>query len=146
MSNRTRKTGTDGEVWAIYTLEKWPPGTADQDTRAPTRTGTGLTTAPDQDSGPADVTADMLPRTYRRDDRDVRRDVLRALALDSVVPLSVGAQVRDGIVLLTGTVSWYRERDDAVYLAGRVPGVLGVTDNIDLIPVPRMDPELGADD
>ena len=79
----------------------------------------------------------MLLRTDPRDDGDVRRDVLRALMLDSGVPLSVDVQVQDGIVTLTGTVKWHHERDDAVYLAGCIPGVLGVIDNLVLIPAPR---------
>jgi osmotically-inducible protein OsmY len=71
----------------------------------------------------------------RRDDADVRRDVLRALLLDSLVPLSVDAEVSDGVVTLTGTVGSECERTDATYLAGCVPGVVGVLDQ--LIPRPR---------
>jgi osmotically-inducible protein OsmY len=71
----------------------------------------------------------------RRDDAEVRRDVLRALVLDSLVPLSVNAWVSDGVVTLTGTVSSDHERKDAIYLVGRVPGVVGVLD--ELAPVPR---------
>jgi osmotically-inducible protein OsmY len=54
-----------------------------------------------------------------------------------MAPLSVDAQVQDGIATLTGSVRWHRERDDAMYLAGCVPGVLGVIDNLVLIPAPR---------
>jgi osmotically-inducible protein OsmY len=68
----------------------------------------------------------------RRDDREVRRDVLRALVLDSLVPVTVDAQVRDGIVTLAGTVRWQGERDDAILLAAAVPGVLGILDDISL--------------
>lgn len=70
----------------------------------------------------------------QRDDAEVRRDVLRALMLDSLVPLTVDAQVQEGIVALTGTVSWHSERDDALFLVGCVPGVLGILDEITLIP------------
>ncbi|HUA41338.1 MAG TPA: BON domain-containing protein [Streptosporangiaceae bacterium] len=66
----------------------------------------------------------------RRDDREIRQDVLRALLLDSLVPMTVDAQVRDGIVTLIGTVSWQGECDDAMFLVGTVPGVLGVLDEI----------------
>jgi hypothetical protein len=79
----------------------------------------------------------LLMRTDPRDDSDVRSDVLRALMLDSQVPLSVGAQVQEGIVTLTGSVSWHHQRKDAIYLAGCIPGVLGVIDNLVLIPAPR---------
>ncbi len=79
----------------------------------------------------------LLLRTDPRDDSDVRGDVRRALMLDSLVPLSVDAQVQGGIVTLTGTVSWHREITDAIALAGSVPGVLGVIDDLVLIPKPR---------
>lgn len=68
----------------------------------------------------------------RRDDLELRRDVLRALMLDSLVPMTVDAQVRDGIVTLTGIVRWHGERDDAMFLVGAVPGVLGILDEISL--------------
>ncbi len=70
----------------------------------------------------------------QRNDIEVRRDVLRALILDSLVPLTVDAQVRDGIVTLTGTATWHHERDDAMFLVACVPGVLGILDEITLIP------------
>ena len=78
-----------------------------------------------------------LMRTDPRDDSDVLSDVLRSLTLDSLVPLSVDAHVRNGVVNLSGTVNWHRERTDAIYLAGSVPGVLGVIDNLVVIPPPR---------
>jgi hypothetical protein len=85
-----------------------------------------------------------LLRAEQRDDADVRREVQRALVLDAFVPLSVGAEVEDGVVTLTGTVSRPRERDDAVLLASCVPGVLGITDNLMLAPAPRpRDPGVG---
>jgi osmotically-inducible protein OsmY len=71
----------------------------------------------------------------RRDDAEVCRDVLRALVLDSLVPLSVDACVSDGVVTLSGTVGSDHERKDAIYLAGRVPGVVGVLD--EFAPWPR---------
>jgi osmotically-inducible protein OsmY len=69
-----------------------------------------------------------------RPDAEVRREVLRALLLDSLVPLSVDAQVSDGIVTLTGAVGSERERTDATYLAGCVPGVIGVLDELACLP------------
>src|ERR1700754_1196733 len=42
----------------------------------------------------------------RRDDADIRGDVLQALMLDSMVPKTVDAEVNDGYVTLTGTVDW----------------------------------------
>ena len=55
---------------------------------------------------------------------------LRALLLDWLVPMTVDAQVRDGVVKLTGTVGSQRERQDATYLAGWVPGVFGIMDEL----------------
>jgi len=74
-----------------------------------------------------------------RYDGDLRRDVLRALLLDSLVPLSVDVQVRDGVVTLTGAIGSERERKDATYLAGCVPGVIGVLDELACLPRPRAD-------
>src|SRR5260370_18984100 len=75
----------------------------------------------------------------QRNDADVRRDVLRALMLDSLVPMTVDAQVQDGIVTLSGTVNWYREREDAHFLVACVPGVLGISDQTTLMPAPGED-------
>jgi hypothetical protein len=58
----------------------------------------------------------------RRDDAAVRRDVLRALLLDSLVPLTIDARVNNGVVTLTGTAGSDSERKDAIYLACCVPG------------------------
>ncbi len=57
------------------------------------------------------VQMQMLDR--RRDDADLRGDVLQALMLDSGVPMTVDAKVRDGIVTLTGTAPWQYQRDEA---------------------------------
>src|ERR1700760_1151993 len=54
-----------------------------------------------------------LMDSVRRADADLRGDVLRALALDSMVPQSVDAKVSDGFVTLSGTVDWQYQRDEA---------------------------------
>jgi osmotically-inducible protein OsmY len=79
---------------------------------------------------------DVLPRP----DGEVRTDVRRMLLLDSLVPVTVGAQVSDGVVTLTGTVGAERQREDAKYLAGLIPGVFGVIDEL------ACQPLAGADD
>jgi osmotically-inducible protein OsmY len=62
----------------------------------------------------------------------VRGAVLRALALDAVVPSTVDARVYDGVVTLTGrTESQYR-RDEAELVAGNVPGVIALVNEISL--------------
>jgi hypothetical protein len=141
MRNRTRNADVAFELHSFPALEQFSLGAADQDITGAAAVGVceeGLAAAPA--NGFPGISAErlaMLLRTDPRDDSDVRGDVLRALIQDSLVPLSVDAQVQDGIVTLTGTVRWHRERDDAVYLAGCIPGVLGVIDNLVLIPAPR---------
>ena len=72
----------------------------------------------------------------RRDDADLRGDVLQALMLDSLVPMTVDAKVRDGVVTLTGTVQWQYQRDEAEFLTASVPGVSGIDNDITLISTP----------
>jgi osmotically-inducible protein OsmY len=67
-------------------------------------------------------------------DADVQRHVLRALLLDTRVPLTVDAQVRDGIVTLTGSVASEWERGHARSSASSVPGVLGIADHLSVLP------------
>jgi osmotically-inducible protein OsmY len=83
----------------------------------------------------------QLRQVTSRPDAEVRRDVLRALLLDSLVPLSVDAAVSDGIVTLTGVIGSEPERKDATYIAGCVPGVIGVLDELAYLPRPRADDE-----
>jgi osmotically-inducible protein OsmY len=95
-----------------------------------------------QAEDPAELSADQLARlrnTLLRDDADLRRDVLRALMLDSLVPMTVDAQAFDGVVTLSGTVNADAERVDAMLRAGFVPGVLGILDEIRLISAPGRD-------
>ena len=72
----------------------------------------------------------------RRDDADLRGDVLQALMLDSLVPMTVDAKVRDGVVTLTGTASWQYQRDEAEFLTASVPGVAGIQNEITLTSTP----------
>ena len=66
----------------------------------------------------------------RREDAEVRGDVLQALMLDSLVPETVEANVKDGFVSLTGVASWQYQREEAAFIAGNVLGVLGVDNDI----------------
>jgi len=70
----------------------------------------------------------------RRDDAELRGDVLQALMLDSIVPSTIDAKVDDGMVTLTGTANWQFERDEAEFVAANVLGVVSVDDEIDLVP------------
>src|SRR5882757_6123075 len=60
---------------------------------------------------------------HRREEADLRGDVLRALKLDSLVPTTVDVTVKDGFVTLTGTAYWQYEREEAEFIAGNVIGV-----------------------
>jgi osmotically-inducible protein OsmY len=68
----------------------------------------------------------------RRDDADVRDDVLQALALDGAIPASVDAKADDGLVTLTGTVAFHYQRDEAEFICANVRGVLEINDEIAL--------------
>src|ERR1700693_5421217 len=77
----------------------------------------------------------MLDRN-KREDADLRGDVLQALMLDSGVPMTVDATVRDGFVTLTGTADWQYQRDEAEFLTASVPGVFGIENDITLTSTP----------
>ncbi len=72
----------------------------------------------------------------KRNDADLRGDVLQALMLDSLVPKTVDAKVRDGFVTLAGTVDWQYQRDEAEFLTVSVPGVLGIRNDLTLTSTP----------
>jgi osmotically-inducible protein OsmY len=66
----------------------------------------------------------------RKGDAELRGVVLQALRLNSLVPSTIDATVKDGVVTLTGKANWHFERDEAEFVAGNVPGVIGVTSEI----------------
>ena len=68
----------------------------------------------------------------RRDDADVRGAVLQALMLDAAVPSSIDASVKDGMVTLTGMAPFNYQRAEAEFVAGNVPGVIGIDDEVEL--------------
>jgi osmotically-inducible protein OsmY len=67
-------------------------------------------------------------------DAAVQRQVLRALLLDTRVPLTVDARVQDGIVTLSGSVASEWQRGHARSSANSVPGVLGIADHLSVLP------------
>jgi len=69
----------------------------------------------------------------RREDADLRGDVLQALMLDSLVPTTVDAWVENGFITLTGTVDWQYQRDEAEFVAGNLLGVVGIENDIYLV-------------
>jgi osmotically-inducible protein OsmY len=74
---------------------------------------------------------------HRREDADLRGDVLQAFALDYLIPASVDAKVRDGLVTLKGSVDWQYQREEADFVAANVLGVIDVFDGIKLKAKPK---------
>ena len=69
-----------------------------------------------------------------RKDADLRGDILRALALDALVPSTVDAKVENGYVTLTGNADWQYQREEAEFVAANIRGVADVWDDIELRP------------
>jgi osmotically-inducible protein OsmY len=72
----------------------------------------------------------------KRDDAELRGDVLQALMLDSLIPTTVDVRARNGCVTLSGTADWQYQRDEAEFLAASVPGVYALQNHIRLTPAP----------
>jgi osmotically-inducible protein OsmY len=77
----------------------------------------------------------LIPVQDRPGDAKLRADVLEALALNSTIPASADARVQDGLVTLTGAVAFRYQREEAERVCVSVPGALGISDEITLIPV-----------
>jgi osmotically-inducible protein OsmY len=73
-----------------------------------------------------------IPDRDRRDDDDLRGDVLEALMLDGSVPMTVDAQARSGLVTLTGTAQWHYQRQKAESRTAEVTGVACIDNAITL--------------
>ncbi|MEA2380523.1 MAG: hypothetical protein QOH72_494 [Solirubrobacteraceae bacterium] len=85
--------------------------------------------------GVTDVANELSVRLLdgdRRDDADVRGAVLQALMLDAMVPSSIDASVKDGMVTLAGMAPFNYQRAEAEFVAGNVPGVIGLDDQVEL--------------
>jgi osmotically-inducible protein OsmY len=79
-----------------------------------------------------------LMNDQKRDDADLRGDVLQALMLDTLVPKTVDAKVGDGLVTLTGKADWQYQRDEAEFVASNIAGAIDVYDEIELTyPTPQ---------
>jgi osmotically-inducible protein OsmY len=70
---------------------------------------------------------------FARDDAELRGQVLQAMTLDSLIPATVDASAYDGYITLTGQADWRYERDEAEFVAGNVPGVIDVENQIELV-------------
>jgi osmotically-inducible protein OsmY len=75
---------------------------------------------------------------HGRQHADLRGAVLQAMALDGLIPRTVDAKADRGVVTLTGTAAWQYQREEAEFVAGNVPGVAGIDNQIALItPQPK---------
>jgi len=73
----------------------------------------------------------VAQRCGQRPDEDIARDVARVLRDSDLVPThAVRATVRDGVVTLTGSVSWAHQRDDTARLVRRVAGVRATQNSV----------------
>jgi osmotically-inducible protein OsmY len=76
----------------------------------------------------------------RKEDAELRADVLQALMLDSLVPSTVDARVRDGVVTLTGIADYQFQREEAERVVINMVGVVNLTDQIKIAhPTPDAD-------
>ena len=76
-----------------------------------------------------------LPFDVKRSDDDIARAAIERLAWDSTLPKdAVKVTVQDGWVTLTGEVGWHFEHDAAAQDVRRLWGVVGVSNQITLMP------------
>jgi osmotically-inducible protein OsmY len=68
----------------------------------------------------------------KRQNAELRAEVLQALMLDDLVPKTIDATVSDGVVTLTGTANRQYERDEAWLVTSRISGALDVVDRVEL--------------
>lgn len=83
-----------------------------------------------------------LPESEKRDDADIAAAAARALDVNALVPGDrIKVAVSNGWVTLRGNVDWEYQRREAEWLVRRLPGVVGVTNLIDVRPRPTARPE-----
>lgn len=84
---------------------------------------------------------DVRPITDNRKlDTELRTDVLQALMLDSLVPSTIDARVREGVVTLTGIADYQFQREEAERVVINIVGVVSLIDQIKLVhPTPDAD-------
>jgi hypothetical protein len=70
---------------------------------------------------------------HRRKDAELRGEVLHTLVLDALVPTTVDATVKNGIVTLTGTAEWHYQGEEAGFVAAYVLGVTDIENDVDVV-------------
>ena len=80
------------------------------------------------------VANDLMVRLrIERPDPDVAQDAVAALALRAAVPQTVQVAVHEGRITLTGTVSWYFQKEEAERAVRHVPGARGVMNHVQVV-------------
>jgi len=70
----------------------------------------------------------------RRDDADIRGDALQVLMLDSLVPSeAIDVKVKDGVLTLSGDVSWQYQREAAEDDVLPLIGIVDIDDQITVV-------------
>jgi osmotically-inducible protein OsmY len=82
----------------------------------------------------ADEIKVRLPTSDVRDDTDIAEEIARELQWNTLVPDTVHAEVRNGIVTLRGDVEWAYQREEAERAVRDLTGVTGVTNLITVKP------------
>jgi osmotically-inducible protein OsmY len=82
----------------------------------------------------ADEIEVKLPSSSVRDDSDIAEAIARSLRWNTLVPDTVEAEVRNGVVTLRGEVEWNYQRKEAERAIRNITGVKGVTDLITIKP------------
>jgi hyperosmotically inducible protein len=92
----------------------------------------------------ANVTLAAQTSESDRKDFQVAKDIARTVQRYSRFTIfdDVSANVKDGMVTLTGKVTMPYKRDDIAKRIAKVDGVRGVSDQIDVLPVSQFDDEL----
>ena len=92
----------------------------------------------------ANVTLASQTSEGDRKDFQVAKDIARTVQRYSRFTIfdDVSANVKDGMVTLTGKVTMPYKRDDIAKRIAKVDGVRGVSDQIDVLPVSQFDDEL----
>ncbi|MTV15456.1 BON domain-containing protein [Bradyrhizobium elkanii] len=74
------------------------------------------------------------PSDKKTADDEIAKRALDILAWDTVVPAGVTVLVRDGWVTLSGNVDWYFEKRAAEHDVGKLSGIRGISNNIQVAP------------
>ena len=92
----------------------------------------------------ANVTLAAQTSEGDRKDFQVAKDIAKTVQRYSRFTIfdDISANVKDGVVTLTGKVTMPYKRDDIEKRVAKVDGVRGVSDRIDVLPVSQFDDEL----